>query len=38
VDTRDDIFPAALPPGVRSIATDSPEAEVRTARRAAIFW
>ena len=37
VDTRDDIFPPTLPPGVRSIATDSPEAEVRTAPPGSYF-
>lgn len=37
VDTRDDIFPAVLPPGVRSIATDSPEAEVRAAPPGSYF-
>lgn len=37
VDTRDDIFPARLPPGVRAIGTDSPEAEVRAAPPGSYF-
>ena len=37
VDTRDDIFPPTLPPGVRAICTDSPEAEVRAAPPGSYF-
>ena len=37
VDTRDDIFPPQLPPGVHAVCTDSPEAEVRAAPPGSYF-
>lgn len=37
VDDRDDIFPAALPPGVRTVSTDAPTAEVHAAPPGSYF-
>jgi xanthine dehydrogenase accessory factor len=37
VDDRNDIFPAALPPGVRTVSTDAPTAEVHAAPPGSYF-
>ena len=37
VDTRDDAFPAAIPPNIRAIVTDAPESEVDAAPAGASF-
>ncbi len=37
IDTRDDVLPAEAPPGVETICTDTPEAEIDAAPAGALF-